>query len=217
MLLAVEGIAGAGKSTLRDQVLAAAASEQIPLDHIGQFSWLSLPATRTLIEVRAGRAPSSAGLAGDAAHEDLELHLRYNLAPALRHRSVIADRLTLSTVCLLALVDGRPVHGYIHRLAQVTAARPEFTLLLTTPLPLCQARLDRRPTRRRFGEDAVNAARIADLYEQAATTWTDVTGLPVIRQPCATDEDLVNLATLCLDQLRGAQSGATWTGSRSCA
>ncbi|MEU2135218.1 hypothetical protein [Streptomyces sp. NPDC018352] len=54
MLLALEGIAGASKSTLRDRLLADAHSAHIALGHIGQFSWLSLKATRTLIGLRAG-------------------------------------------------------------------------------------------------------------------------------------------------------------------
>ncbi|MFG1776857.1 hypothetical protein ACGFIG_10560 [Micromonospora sp. NPDC049048] len=202
MLLALEGIAGAGKSTLRDRLLATAARDSVHLRHVGQFSWLSLEATRTIIGLRAGHPAGSGGRAAAAARRDLELHARHNLAPALSLGPVVADRLTLSTACLLALLHDRPVADYVQQLAEITAARAELTVLLTTEPELCQARLSKRPTRRRFAEGLSTAARLAGLYELAANAWTEVTGLSVLRHPCANEADLHLLAAVCLDRLR---------------
>jgi dTMP kinase len=115
---------------------------------------------------------------------------------------VIADRLTLSTACLLALLHHQPVDHYVRHLADVTAARPQLTVLLTTPPPLCHTRLARRATPRRFAEDPATASHLAGLYQQAATSWTEATGLPVLRHPCTTDHDLDTLVSACLDRLR---------------
>lgn len=202
MLLAFEGIAGAGKSTLRDRILANAAREHIRLGHIGQFSWLSLEATRSIIGLRAGRPAADGVRAMAAVRRDLELHARHNLAPALSLGAVIADRLTLSTASLIALLHDRPVAHYVQQLAEVTAARADLIVLLTTEPGLCHARLSIRPTTRRFGEDHSTAARYADLYEQAADAWTEATSLPVLRHPCATEPDLDRLAAACLERLR---------------
>lgn len=202
MLLALEGIAGAGKSTLRDRLLCTAAGEGIHLGHVGQFSWLSLEATRTIISLRAGRRAASVARAVASVRRDLELHARHNLAPALSLGPIVADRLTLSTACLLALLHNRPVAHYVQQLAEVAAARAELTVLLTTEPKLCHARLSKRPTTRRFGERRQAADRLSDLYEQAATAWTEATGLPVLRHPCATEPDLDLLASACLDRLR---------------
>lgn len=207
MLLALEGIAGAGKSTLRDRLLAAAAAEGLRAGHIGQFSWLSLQATRTITGLRAGHSAPAAEQAVLAVRRDLELHARYNLAPALSLGSVIADRLTLSTACLVALLHAQPVAGYVRQLAKVAAARAELTVLLTTPPSVCHTRLSGRETGRRFGEDPLTAARLADLYDQAATAWADMTGLPVLRHPCTTEPELDLLAAACLDRLREAAPG----------
>lgn len=209
MLLALEGIAGAGKSTLRDRLLAAAAAEDLRVGHVGQFSWLSLAATRTIIELRAGRLAGNGEQAVAAVSRDLELHARHNLAPALAVGPVVADRLTLSTACLLALLHDRPVADYVQQLADVTAARAELTILLTTPPELCHARLCQRATSRRFGEDPATATRLADLYERAATAWTEATGLPVLRYPCATRPDLDLLAAASLERMRKATPDAT--------
>ncbi|MFD4371862.1 hypothetical protein [Streptomyces sp. NPDC058486] len=206
MLLAVEGISGAGKSTLRDRLLDAARAEDLPLGHIGQFSWLSLPATRTIVHLRAGRRAASSTAAMDATRRDLELHSRHNLAPALDRGHVIADRLTLSTASLLALVHGLPVSDCVQQLAEVPAARADLTVLLTTPPSLCHERLSHRVTQRRFGEAPDTAARLADLYDQATATWTEVTGLPVLRHPCNTGSDLNALTAMCLSALRQAAS-----------
>ncbi|MCQ9179285.1 hypothetical protein KMT30_09625 [Streptomyces sp. IBSBF 2953] len=204
MLLALEGIAGAGKSTLRDRLLSSAAAEDIHLGHIGQFAWLSLEATRSLIGLRAGRPAETSEQAVSAARRDLELHARHNLAPALSMGPVVADRLTLSTACLLALLHEHPVADYVRRLAEVTPARAELTVLLTTPPELCHARLSSRAASRRFGEDPPTAARLADLYEQAATVWTEETGLPVLRHPCVAEPDLDLLTAACLDRMHAA-------------
>jgi dTMP kinase len=204
MLLALEGIAGAGKSTLRDRVLEAAADEGIRIGHIGQFSWLSLTATRTIIGLRAGRPAPAVEQALAAVRDDLELHARYNLAPALSTGPVIADRLTLSTACLLALLHHHPVADYVRQLAEVTAARADLTVLLTTPTDVCHTRLSGRAAKRRFGEEQRAADRLAGLYDQAATAWTSCTGLPVLRHPCTSRNDLDVLAADCLARLRAA-------------
>ncbi|TDC45090.1 hypothetical protein E1258_30760 [Micromonospora sp. KC207] len=211
MLLALEGLAGAGKSTLRDRILATAACEGIHLGHIGQFSWLSLEATRSIIGLRAGRPATSGPRAMAAIRRDLELHARHNLTPALSLGPVVADRLTLSTACLLALLHDRPVAHYVQQLAEVTAARADLIVLLTTEPELCHTRLSKRPTTRRFGEDRATAARYADLYEHAANAWTEATGLPVLRHPCATEPDLDLLAAACLDRLRETAPDAART------
>ena len=153
MLLALEGIAGAGKSTLRDRLLGDAHDQGVTPSHTGQFSWLSPSATRTLIGLRAGRPAASADDASEAACWDLSLHARFNLAPALTFGPVIADRLTLSTACLLALLHRRPVQTFVERLAEQSAAWPQLTVLLTTPPETCSARITTRATSRRFVED----------------------------------------------------------------
>ncbi|AVV42901.1 hypothetical protein C6376_17240 [Streptomyces sp. P3] len=211
MLLALEGIAGAGKSTLRDRLLRSTAAEGIHVGHIGQFSWLSLDATRTIIGLRSGRPAQDSDQAVAAVRRDLELHARHNLVPARSVGPLIADRLTLSTACLLALLHDRPVADYVRELAGVTAARAELTVLLTTPPELCRIRLSRRSTPRRFGEDLPTAARLTELYEAAATPWSEATGLPVLRHSCATESDLDLLVAACVDRLRAAVPRAART------
>jgi thymidylate kinase len=207
MLLALEGIAGAGKSTLRDRLLRDAHEAGIRIAHTGQFSWLAPSATRTLIRIRAGIPADTLDEAVEAACWDLSLHARFNLSPLLHTSHLLADRLTLSSACLLALVHDQPVEQMIHRLAEQTRARPGLTLLLTTPLPICESRIAERATARRFGEDSGTAARLADLYLQAAAAWTTATGLPVLQHPCTTPADLDQLARCCLALVKGTATG----------
>lgn len=211
MLMALEGTPGAGKSTLRDRLLTDARTRGIPLDHIGQFSWLSLAATRTLVSLRAGHGANDPADAVEAACRDLDLHARFNLTPALACGPVIADRLSLSTACLLALVHRRPVAEYVKRLADQQQARPRLTVLLTTDPALCQNRLAGRETAMRFSDQPETTARLAELYRQAATVWTVRTGLEVWRRPCATTDDLDQLAADCLTYMHGSTSRPTTT------
>ncbi|MFI9327723.1 hypothetical protein ACIGZJ_09260 [Kitasatospora sp. NPDC052868] len=209
MLVALEGLPGAGKSTLRDCLLAEARPRGIPLDHTGQFSWLSLAATRTLVRLRAGHSAADPDEAVEAACWDLTLHTRFNLTPALAGGSVIADRLSLSTACLLALVHQRPVAEYVERLAEQQRARPQLTVLLTTDPGLCQARLADRETAPRFTDRPEAATRLADLYPQAATAWSRCTGLEVWQRPCTIKADLDQLAADCLNHLDGPARPST--------
>ncbi|MFJ4674061.1 nucleoside/nucleotide kinase family protein [Kitasatospora purpeofusca] len=204
MLVALEGLPGAGKSTLRDRILADARTRDSPLEHAGQFSWLSLAATRTLVRLRAGQPADDPEETVEAACWDLTLHARFNLAPALARGPVLADRLGLSTACLLALVHRRPVAEYVERLAEQHLARPRLTVLLTTEPDLCQARLAGRQTAPRFTDRPDAAERLADLYPQAATAWTRRTGLEVWRRPCTTKADLDQLTANCLTHLNGS-------------
>ncbi|NUK21937.1 hypothetical protein [Streptomyces lunaelactis] len=203
MLLALEGIAGAGKTTLRDRLLAIARCEGIPLSHIGQFSWLSHTATRTLIRLRAGDGGNQQE-AVEAAVHDLALHSRFNITPALADGPVLADRFSLSTACLLALLHRQPVDTYVERLVGQAHAQPRLTVLLTTAPDLCHARIARRATWQRFTERPETAARLADLYGEAASAWTKTTGLPVLSHPCTSDADLDTLTSTCMDHLRRA-------------
>jgi dTMP kinase len=208
MLLAIEGIAGSGKSTLRDWLLDAAAARGVTIGHVGQFSWLSLPATRTLVRLRAGDPAGGVRAALDAARTDLELHARHNIAPALARGPVIADRLALSTAALLALVHGGPAGQYATTLAEAGNARPDLTVLLTTPPGTCAGRVSGRATAPRFGEDPDTAAQLADLLEEAADAWAGATRLPVIRHSSVTPEDLASAGEACLSRLASTLPGA---------
>lgn len=201
MLLALEGIAGAGKSTLRDRVLADAHTQGVAVTHTGQFSWLAPKATDTLIRLRAGIPAASPDEAIEAACWDLSLHARHNLRPALAAGHLLADRLTLSTACLLALLHDRPVDVYVRSLAEQVDAWPDTTVLLTTPTDTCAERISARSTAPRFTETPDTASRLADLYHQAANAWTQATDRPVLHHPCTTTEDLDQLAELCLNRL----------------
>ncbi len=201
MLLALEGIAGAGKSTLRDRILADAHTQDIAVTHTGQFSWLAPKATDTLIRLRAGIPAASPDEAVEAACWDLSLHARHILRPALATGHLLADRLTLSTACLLALLHDRPVHAYVRSLTEQVDAWPHRTLLLTTPTGTCAARISTRSTAPRFTENPETAHRLADLYDQAADAWTQITERPVLRHPCTTSEDLDFLTETCLNDM----------------
>lgn len=195
MLLALEGIAGAGKSTVRDRLLAHTAEGPRRAVDLGQFSWLDPAATRTIIQLRAG-GKSRGAL--NAARRDLSLHVTYNLAPALDAGAVIADRWIISTACLLALSSRRSLDHHLAELAAQTSAHPDVTVLLTTPAHVCLARIWRREAGRRFIEEPAIATRLAELYEQAADTWTRLTGATVIRHSCRTENDLESITSRCL-------------------
>lgn len=204
MLLAIEGVAGSGKSTVRDRLLIAADNAGVPLAHVGQFAWLSLAATRTIIGLRAGKASSDEADALAAVTTDLRLHVRHNIALAHKQGHVVADRLLLSTACLLALIYDNDPGEYLKRLSQVEGARPGLTIVLTTTPEVAAARLGDRRSARRFGEAPQTLARLSDLYRRAADVWTQGTGGEVLIGPSTTPTDTDRFVAAALTRLRMA-------------
>lgn len=202
MLLAIEGVAGSGKSTVRDRLLVAADGLGLPLTHVGQFSWLSLPATRAIVELRAGSAPSDDSTALAAAIEDLQLHVRHNISLAHEHAHVVADRLLLSTACLLALLYNTDPSKYLMPLSQVQDARPSLTILLTTDPSVIIARLESRRSTRRFGEATEALGRLSNLYRRAAQVWESETGGRVVLGPSLTSSDVDHFVRTAIDLLQ---------------
>ncbi|MCP2337541.1 hypothetical protein [Actinomadura rupiterrae] len=196
MFIVLDGPAGSGKSALRDQLLHAAAERGIRGVHLGQFSWLSLTATRTIVALRAGQVTSSLASAVSAVRDDLALHVRHNLcrtAPL-----IVADRWTPSTACLLALLYEQPVGPLLGELA-LPEALPDMTILLTTPADLCRDRIRKRPASRRFLDADANLGPLTRLYADAAAACPD----PVITRPSNQPSDLVELTEAVLSHQKG--------------
>lgn len=206
MKIAIEGIAGAGKSTLRDRILTLAHQHELQVRHVGQFSWLSPAATRTLVNMRTGRAPVLGPDAIDAARDDLLLHAEHNLKTAHPNEHVLADRLVLSTACMIELAHTGTAHACLTELASVENARPDLTVLVTTPADLCTRRLATRSTSRPL-DDPSTAAQLRDLYEHCADTWSQLTRTPVRRYTLATNEDSEHAAHELIAELKGNPAG----------
>jgi dTMP kinase len=206
MLLAIEGVAGSGKSTVRDRLLDAAGRVGLPLAHVGQFSWLSLAATRVITEVRAGRAPSRKVDALAAVSIDLQLHAQHNIAVAQTQAHVVADRLLLSTACLLALIYGDDPDDYLKRLAQIDVVRPALTIVLSTPPEVTAERLNGRRSARRFGDEPDKLAQLGDLYQRAADVWRQHAGAEVLVGPSTTPNDADRFVAEALARLRAAEA-----------
>ncbi|WP_327097073.1 AAA family ATPase [Nocardia vinacea] len=209
MLIALEGAAGTGKSTLRDRILTRASDRSIAITHLGQFSWLSLPATRTLVALRAGRALVDENTATTAVLDDLILHARHNIGPATRAQHVITDRLILSSACLLAATHTRPVEHYLSTLAAASRIQPDLTVVLTTPPEICRRRLATRPTAARPGDAPDVALEQHRLYKQAANAWQHTVNRPLWRRRLLTPRDTDRVCDEILDHLHPPIPGET--------
>jgi thymidylate kinase len=144
-------------------------------------------------------------------YRDLTLHAAHNLMPARVCGHVVADRLTLSTACLLTLLYHGRVTRYLELLVTVDAARPELTVLLNTPTEFCMDRVRTRATARRFGDDPDTAVRLAEVYEQAADAWEQLTGQRVLRRAAMIPQDTDRAADEAIARLRAVAVPATGT------
>lgn len=193
-MILIEGIAGSGKSTLRNRVLADTASRGVAITHLGQFSWLSLDATRAIVRLRQGSRELPEGAAIAAVCLDLSLHVRHNIREGVSTGELVVDRLVLSTAALLAAIYGGSTGRFVERLNDALSIKPTLTVVLTTPPDVCWKRLEFRHSAARFVESWEMLQKLSALTQEAAEAWEHLTGSAVIFRSSTLEADIVLIA-----------------------
>lgn len=206
-MVLLEGIAGSGKSTLRNRLLSESAKHGVAFAHLGQFSWLSLEATRKIVRLRQGSSDLSEADAIEAMCTDLSLHFRFNIATAMACGGLVIDRLVLSSATLLAAIYGGDVRRFLQPLSEALPLKPKVTVVLTTEPELCWRRIQSsRRSSTRFVESREMIKRLYSLMQDAAEDWASLSGGAVILRDSATSDDIDTIVLEVLGLLRNSYS-----------
>ncbi|MFJ5736189.1 dTMP kinase [Streptomyces microflavus] len=162
MFVAIEGVDGAGKSTLR-RLLAERLSARGHVHLVGQNSWLDVGAARAISGVKFARAGRTVAGVTDY-RTDKTLHYRLNIEPALAHGTVIADRYVLSDVVYRSVLEGRDTQILLDSLLDEVLPLPAVTLYLDIDPELAWQRVLHRAKPLRPYETAQNLRALSEAF-----------------------------------------------------
>ncbi|MCX4713027.1 MULTISPECIES: dTMP kinase [Streptomyces] len=198
MFIAIEGIDGAGKTTLR-RALAERLSARHPVHLVGQNSWLSVPVARAISGVKFARASMHSAADVDDYRTDKLLHYRLNIEPALPHGSVIADRYVLSDLVYRSVLEGRDIGVLIDALLKGSLPLPSLTLYLDIAPELAWQRILSRAKPLRPYETEENLKSLVSAFHRLGPQLPGFHPVPVTED--TTPEELTDLAERLVAEL----------------
>lgn len=172
-IVAMEGIDGAGKTTLRNHLWDALLQRGIPAVAMGQHSWLDIEHSRLLAQLRLSEGPSDHNVSDlqrirSAYLEDKHLHWVNSIERCASQAVVLLDRYFLSdAVYLDALygLDWRQTVDCATELGLTTP--PDYLIFLDLDEVQAEKRINERGRETRHYEKAVSLRTIRSVYHQA--------------------------------------------------
>ncbi|MEJ0075258.1 MAG: hypothetical protein WDO17_07390 [Alphaproteobacteria bacterium] len=140
--VALEGVPGSGKTTIRDIVLGHFRSAGRLTHHVGQHGWLSPEATQLIVGARRGSIQLHPEPLVAALAYDKTLHFRANIEPFVGDRLVLADRYSISDLFLLAATGAGGYDEYVSTIPG--GILPQITFIIMCSPDIAQARLQTR-------------------------------------------------------------------------
>ncbi|GGK16276.1 hypothetical protein GCM10010124_06080 [Pilimelia terevasa] len=164
--LALEGVDGAGKSTLGRLIATHVRAQGIPLSRIGQHSWLSPDATRVIVDLREGRACEySVETIVDAYVRDKQL-LSRSIGNLLETRNVLSDRYIVSDAVYMDALYGIPYRDTLDRHRAAGTRFPGLLIYLDVPASVASARVLKRGKSMRHYENTYTLAAVQRVYQR---------------------------------------------------
>lgn len=164
--MAIEGINGAGKSTIRDvfERHHLGCGEEVFL--LGQYGWLVPAAAATIIAFRERRG----GYTNDqliAAHlADRAITYHDIIAPHLRHGPLIGDRSLISDGPYLEALEGIPAEQVVETYAEANLVFPDVTIFVPAEPRQALKRIDNRGGGRKVYETYEILRKVNAAYER---------------------------------------------------
>lgn len=167
--IALEGIDGAGKTTIRQALFRHLQAVGEPPLSLTQNSWLVPAATEVLTDVKYLGERRSEDVTAQALVADKAALSRLLIEPHRTVRWVIADRYLLSDVVYQEVLHSIPTAKMLDWLSTSLVSTPDITVLLDTPPDITNRRLNRRPkVNRHWWEEKDIQQRLYDRFFELA-------------------------------------------------
>ena len=160
----LEGPDGAGKTTLREMTIAQLWERGLPVYHIGQHSWLSPVATRTILDVRLDRHGWSAEEISAAYIADKVSQAERNVKPFLSTAAILADRYLHSDVVYHEALYGIPMARTLDAYARSDILLPDLVVYVDVDVDTSMSRVHGRGKALRPFERPDVMARVIERY-----------------------------------------------------
>lgn len=163
--LALEGINGAGKSSLRNELENAFWREGTQLFLLGQNEWLVPTAARIILDIKERRFQYPQEVIHEAYLRDKLSQSREILEPVLRDVPVLGDRSVISDAVYLQVLDGIPARDTLSLYRQHNIRMPDVVIHVCADPEIALERVIARARARKPHEKPAIMTALAECYE----------------------------------------------------
>jgi dTMP kinase len=195
--IAIEGINGAGKSTIRDVFERHHTDRGEDVFLLGQYGWLVPSAAATIIAFRERRGEYT-NYELIAAHlADRAMTYRDIIAPHLRHGPLVGDRSLISDGPYLEALEGIPAEQIVETYAEANLVFPDVTVFVPAEPRQALERIDNRGGGRKVYETYEILRKVNAAYERLTEGSLLRSLTTVVRADSVSHADLPALANQC--------------------
>ncbi len=192
--VSIEGVDGAGKSTVVAGVRRALQERNINVISPGQHSWLDPQAAAVLIASREGTPPDDPALIVDAYRRDLVNQQRHQIGPGVRGATIVQDRSPLSTIVQAVANYGAGDRQASEAVLRSATVKPDLVVFLEVDVATAVGRIGCRGKEASAWESEVDIARLVAAYRRLLS----VLDVPVLS---AANNDSTDLDGLIIDSI----------------
>ncbi|GAB2695113.1 hypothetical protein [Kitasatospora kifunensis] len=191
--VAIEGINGAGKSSIRDRLEGFCESQGLDVFLLGQHGWLVPAATSTILAFRERWGGYTledlltAHVADRRATYDqiIENHL-------MKWGPLIGDRSLISDAPYLEALEGIPAEQVLERYVEAGLVFPDATVLVDIDTSEALQRIDKRGGGRKVYETLDVLAQVNAAYQRLADNGVLCSLTDLIRTDGSASEDVLD-------------------------
>lgn len=165
-LIAIEGIDGAGKTTIRYALYEALRAAGEGSFIIGQRGWLDADDTKVIVDFREQRRRHAPQEVCAARFRDKHALAQTSVAPALRTHHVVADRYLVSDGVYEEALLGVPAEAALNRHREAGTPEPDLTVFLDLDPRAAVERIGDRKRNRQVHENLDDLTRISTAYRR---------------------------------------------------
>ncbi|WP_372054282.1 deoxynucleoside kinase [Tistrella mobilis] len=164
--IAIEGVDGAGKTTVRNALSRAMIRAGHPCSITGPHAWLDVDAGRRIVAFRERRGPVEPAAVSDAWFRDKQVIATRVIAPALDRVSVLSDRYVFSDAVYHEVLLDIPAMTTLERHLHAGTRMPDLLLYVDVDAELALARIEARTEARHFYEDRAHISPLLDCFRR---------------------------------------------------
>jgi len=168
--IALEGVDGVGKSTIRKRVARYLKEQKYPVLEIGQHAWLNITAARIILDARERRRALQEEDIVNAYYLDKQLHARYNILPNNEKAVILADRSVISDAVYQEALYGIPADETLNLYIRANQLFPTLLIYVSAEIETAIHRISRRGKHRRHYEKEADLRQISSIYDSVLSS-----------------------------------------------
>jgi dTMP kinase len=162
----LEGIDGAGKTTLRRLLAHRLQACGWPVVELGQHSWLVPTVARTIIQAREGGGGLSSAEISRSYFLDKVFHASENISPAIESAVVLSDRYIFSDAAYQEALHSSLAELILNKHRQSGTLLPNIIFYIDVPVEVSQARIQKRNKPTKHYERPADLSRVNEVYQR---------------------------------------------------